>query len=210
MSITDKIHPEIWKKGKGDIDDIILYALNQVSPMMRTEFIKIMNKNTFHKWVKVLRKEGRVEVIKSGKKSVYTITSLGQDELLRRLKNYSLDFETVNKIEQKRIRNYIDSISKFFWNDQNYRYYKGYTQNDKDYYEKTYNKMASSDNGLYKHFVLWVIKMRNMMVKQKFTYQDIEIFERNTLKKAIWSGRSTNAFIKWLEDKTQLKITDFF
>lgn len=108
------------------------------------------------------------------------------------------------------IEKFSDSISKFFWNDQNYRYYKGYTQNDKDYYEKTYNKMASSDNGLYKHFVLWVIKMRNMMVKQKFTYQDIEIFERNTLKKAIWSGRSTNAFIKWLEDKTQLKITDFF
>jgi len=116
--IPNNIPLQIWEEKR--YTDIILYALGAFGPLEREEFINKpeksnrMNKNTFHKWVRELKKEGRVDVIKSGKKSVYTITSLGQDELLRRLKNYSLDFETVNKLEQKRIRNYIDSISKFF------------------------------------------------------------------------------------------------
>jgi len=116
--IPKDIPLQIWE-GKR-FEDIILYALGTFGPLEREEFINEpenpnrMNKNTFHKWVKELKKEGWVDVNKSGKRSVYILTSLGQDELLRRLKNYKLDFETVNKIEQKRIKNYIDSISKFF------------------------------------------------------------------------------------------------
>ncbi|KKN07300.1 hypothetical protein LCGC14_1068550 [marine sediment metagenome] len=116
--IPNEIPPQIW--GERRYEDIILYALGNFGALEREEFINgpenpnRMNKNTFHKWVKVLKQEGWVEVNKSGKKSVYILTSLGQDELLRRLKIYKLDFETVNKIEQKRIKNYIDSISKFF------------------------------------------------------------------------------------------------
>ncbi len=116
--IPNDIPPQIWEEKR--FENIILYALGTFGPLEREEFINEpensnrMNKNTFHKWVRVLKKEGWVDVNKSGKKSVYLITSLGQDELLRRLKSYKLDFETVNKIEQKRIKNYIDSISKFF------------------------------------------------------------------------------------------------
>ncbi len=116
--IPNDIPLQIWEEKR--FEDIILYALGTFGPLEREEFINEpensnrMNKNTFHKWVRVLKKEGWVDVNKSGKKSVYILTSLGQDELLRRLKNYNLDFETVNKIEQKRIKNYIDSISKFF------------------------------------------------------------------------------------------------
>lgn len=108
------------------------------------------------------------------------------------------------------INKYSDSTSKFFWMDQNYRYYKGYTQNDKTFYEKTHNRVASSHNGLYKHFIQWVIKMKRLMTECNFTYQDIENYERDNTKKAIWSGRPTNSFIKWLQDKKQMLITDFF
>ncbi len=116
--IPKEIPLQIWEEKR--FEDIILYALGTFGPLEREEFINEpensnrMNKNTFHKWVKELKKEGWVDVNKSGKKSVYILTSLGQDELLRRLKIYNLDFETVNKIEQNRIKKHMDSISKFF------------------------------------------------------------------------------------------------
>ncbi len=107
------------------------------------------------------------------------------------------------------IKKFSDSTSKFFWMEQNYRYYSGYTQKDKEYYEKTHNRKASYNNKLYKHFVQWAIKMRKILLEQKFTYRVIEKFENNTSKNAIWSGKPTNAFIKWLDDRKQTRITDF-
>jgi len=118
--IPEKVPDQIWNAKR--YEDIILYTLGDYGPLEREEFINDseksindrMNKNTFYKWVKLLKKNNWVEVSKEGKKSVYKITSMGQDELLRRLKNYNLDFETLNKIEQKRISNYIELITKFF------------------------------------------------------------------------------------------------
>jgi len=108
------------------------------------------------------------------------------------------------------IRNYIESTSKFFWTNQNYRYYSGYTQKDREYYEKTHTNKALSDNKLYKHFVEWVIKMRYIMKEQNFNYADIEKFEKESLKNAVWSGQPTIRFKKWLKNKSQKRITSYF
>ncbi len=103
-------------------NDIILYVLSAFGPLERSEFInspdnnitKRMNKNTFYKWIKELKSSNYIKVEKDERKSVYSITELGLDELLRRLKRYQLDFDTINKIEQQRIKRYINSIKQFF------------------------------------------------------------------------------------------------
>ncbi|GAG75369.1 unnamed protein product, partial [marine sediment metagenome] len=53
--------------------------------------------------------------------------------------------------------------------NQNYRYFSGYSQRDKDFYEAAYERVASSNNKLYKHFVEWVLRMKDLMLGQKFT-----------------------------------------
>ena len=113
------------------------------------------------------------------------------------------------KLWDCKIKKFSDSTSKFFWMNQNYRYYSAYTQKDKEYYERTHNSLASSNNKLYKHFVQWVFKMRELMKEENFSHEDIEKFENEISKNAIWSGRATNDFKKWLSDKSQTKITSF-
>jgi len=108
------------------------------------------------------------------------------------------------------IKKFSSTNSKFFWMEQNYRYFKGYSHKDKEYYEKTHNKLASSDHKLYKKFVIWLIKMRREMRKQKVSYREIENFEDVNTKNAVWAGRVTLALKKWLDDKKQKRITDYF
>ncbi len=118
--------------------------------------------------------------------------------------------ETV-KLWNCNINKFSKSTENIFWMNQNYRYFTGYNKTDKDYYESAYTREASSDNKLYKHFVEWVLKMRNLMKLYGFSYQDIKSFHSETSKNAIWSGRVTNDFRKWLEDKRyQRRITSFF
>jgi hypothetical protein len=108
------------------------------------------------------------------------------------------------------INHFSKSTEKFFWMNQNYRYFTGYRENDKEFYESSYRKKASSDNKLYKHFVKWVLKMRNLMKKHVFSYQDINRFYEETSKNAVWSGRVTNSFKRWLDEKKyQKKISSF-
>jgi len=133
-----------------------------------------------------------------------TITEI--PEVLNELPN----LETV-KLWNCPINKFSKSTEKFFWMNQNYRYFTSYNENDKDFYESAYRRVASSDNKLYKHFVEWVLKMRNLMKFHAFSYHDINRFNEETSKKAIWSGRVTNDFKKWLDiKKYQLKITSFF
>ena len=108
------------------------------------------------------------------------------------------------------IKDFSSTNSKFFWMEQNYRYFKGYSHKDKEYYEKTHNKLASSDHKLYKDFVRWLIKMRRIMLEQKVSYREIENFENGNSKNAIWAGRVTLALKKWLDDRKQKRITDYF
>lgn len=118
--------------------------------------------------------------------------------------------ETI-KLWNCNIKKYSESTEKFFWMNQNYRFFTGYNEDDKNFYENSYKRVASSDNKLYKKFVEWVLKIKHLMVKYKFSYQDISSFNEETAKNAIWSGRVTNDFKKWLDNKRyQKKITFFF
>lgn len=107
------------------------------------------------------------------------------------------------------IKDFSDSASRFFWTNQNYRYYSNYTNSDVKYYEKTHKGKALANNKLYKSFVKWVFKIRSLRSTFRFSYDDIEIFESNTLKSAIHSGKLTSAFKKWLNDRYQTRITSF-
>ena len=129
------------------------------------------------------------------------------EEIPESLNNLA-NLETL-KLWNCNIKKFSSTNSKFFWMEQNYRYFKGCSHKDKEYYEKTHNKLSSSDNKLYKDFVVWVIKMRNLMLIQKVTYREIEDFEGDTTKNAIWGGRVTIALKKWIDDKKQRRISDY-
>ncbi len=111
------------------------------------------------------------------------------------------------------IYKFNEATSHIFWNNQNYRFFKGFNHDDVNYYENTHRAKALSpvDNGLYKKFVEWIIKMRKKMKKYHFSYDDIKTFHiQNPSLNAIWSGRLTNSFKIWLDfNKYQKKITDF-
>ena len=163
---------------------------------------KLLLRNNQIKEIKNLEKFSNLEHLDLSNNP--TITQI--PEVLNELPN----LETI-KLWNCRIDKFSKSTEKIFWNNQNYRYFTGYNENDKEYYESAYRKVASSDNKLYKHFVQWVLKMRNLMNTHRFSYQDIYRFNEETPKKAIWSGRITNDFKKWLDDKKyQTKITSFF
>lgn len=110
------------------------------------------------------------------------------------------------------IRIYNENTKEFFWNDQNYRYFTGFTEEALQYYEKTHKANARSreDGGLYKDFTRWVIKMNTLIRENKISYGDIKKFEELTESNAIWSGKLTRKFEKWLFNKSQMKITEFF
>jgi Leucine-rich repeat (LRR) protein len=109
-----------------------------------------------------------------------------------------------------KIKKFSEEVSHFFWMGENYRYYANYTLDDVRYYESTHRGRAIFNNKLYKNFVKWLFKMRLLMKEFNFNYLHIERFERKTSKNAINSGRLTNSFKKWLDDRYQTRITSFF
>ncbi len=109
------------------------------------------------------------------------------------------------------INKYSRSTEKIFWMNQNYRFFTGFNEDDVNFYENSYSGDAKSENKLYKKFVEWLLKMKSLMAKYKFLYEDINNFNEETSKNAIWSGRVTNDFRKWLDwKKHQRKITSYF
>ena len=92
---------------------------------------------------------------------------------------------------------------------QNFRYYTNYSAKDIKYYEKTHTSKASNNGRLYKNFVKWLFKLSRVMKEFKFNYKFIERFEEKTNLNAIWSGRPTTAFLEYLDDRYQKKISDF-
>jgi len=108
------------------------------------------------------------------------------------------------------LKYFSESTSRYFWMNQNYRFYSNYTLEDIEYYESHFNRKSKSGNQCYKHFVMWLLKMKELKKYHKITYEDLDIFEGLTKKKSIWSGRLTNDFLKWMDnEKNQKKITDF-
>ncbi|MFW9820336.1 MAG: leucine-rich repeat domain-containing protein, partial [Candidatus Thorarchaeota archaeon] len=80
------------------------------------------------------------------------------------------------KLTGCRIKRFSDSVSRFFWMGQNFRYYTEYTDNDIKYYEKNHSSKASNNGRLYKNFVKWLFKLREIMKEFKFNYNNIERF----------------------------------
>jgi len=109
------------------------------------------------------------------------------------------------------IQRFDDTVKQFFWNNQNYRYFTGFNPEAIRYYERTHSSKARShvDGGLYKNFVRWVLGVENLRKKYNFSYHDLNDFEETMDLNAVWSGKVTRAFKKWLFDKDQTKITDF-
>jgi len=116
----------------------------------------------------------------------------------------------VLKLANCGIKKYSESVSRFFWMEQNYRYYSDFNPQDVMYYERTHRAKAASNNQLYKQFVKWLFKFKRLMRENKLSYEDIENFERSENKHAIWGGKVTIDFKKWVFDKKQTKITSFF
>lgn len=113
------------------------------------------------------------------------------------------------KLTGCRIAEFSELVSKFFWMGQNFRYYTKHSIDDIKYYEKTHVSKASINGRLYKKFVRWLFKLKAYMREYDFNHNDIKKFEKKTIMKAIRSRRPTNSFLKYLDDRKQLKITFF-
>lgn len=125
MALRDKLHPKIWKEK--NYSDIILYSLSAHGPLNRREFIKdysesviddeyrkYINKTTFYKYLNELFEKKFVISKRTGKFVLYEITPSGQAHLLKRLIPYDLDFLTLNRLEEKRIKSSVKKYFKFF------------------------------------------------------------------------------------------------
>ena len=108
------------------------------------------------------------------------------------------------------IKKFSKNTSEFFWNDQNYRYYSNFSHDDINYYESHHVNKAGSNGQLYKAFVQWLFKIRSLMIEYNLNYQDLNQFEALTNKKSIWNWKPTSDFLKWLFEKPQTKLSDFW
>jgi len=115
----------------------------------------------------------------------------------------------VLKLANCSIKDFSEEVSRFFWMEQNYRFFSDYSQDDVRYYENTHRENASSNNQLYKKFVDWILKFKPAMLELEVSYEDIVRYERSTSKKAIWNWKATKDFQKWLFNKKQTSITAF-
>jgi hypothetical protein len=113
------------------------------------------------------------------------------------------------KLTGCRIGAISDSILKYFWMGQNFRYYTDYTDEEVQYYEKNYSSRARANNRLYKHFVKWLLNVRSQMANFTFDFIDIKKYEQKNSKIAVRAGNPTRSFLKYLDDKKQLRITKF-
>ncbi|MBY9010734.1 MAG: leucine-rich repeat domain-containing protein [Candidatus Lokiarchaeota archaeon] len=120
-----------------------------------------------------------------------------------------LPFLKVVKLTGCRIGTITDSALKYLWMGQNFRYYTDYTDEEVQYYEKNYSSRARANNRLYKNFVKWLLKVRTQMVDLSFDFKDIKKYELKNSKNALRAWNPTRSFIKYLDDKKQLRITKF-
>lgn len=113
------------------------------------------------------------------------------------------------KLTGCRIGAISNSVLRYFWMGQNFRYYTDYTDEEVQYYEKNYSSRARANNRLYKHFVKWLLNVRSQMANFTFDFKDIKKYEQKNSKIAVMAGNPTRSFLKYLDDKKQLRITKF-
>ncbi len=113
------------------------------------------------------------------------------------------------KLRGCRIKKFSESVARFFWMEQNYRFYSNYTAKEVNYYETTHKGKAMFNNKLFKRFIDWLFKIRILMRDNKFSFSEIDDFETKTGKTALRSTRPSLAFTKYLFDRYQTRITSF-
>jgi hypothetical protein len=152
----------------------------------------------------------KIEGIESLKK--LELLDLSGNVNINEIPNFLNDIDSLNlvKLTGCKIKKVSESVSKFFWMGQNFRYYTNYRSEDIKYYEKIHRSRACINDRLYKNFVKWLFKLRKIMKRCHFNYEDIKIYENKNAINAIQSGKPTRNFMKFLDDKKQLRITNFF
>jgi len=178
---------------------------NQITKIEGLESLKNLKKlnlkNNYIKSIEGIEELKKLEILDlSGNMEIHKIPEF--------LKN--MDSIKILKLTHCRINEFSDSMSRFFWMGQNYRYYTEYTEKDVKYFEKYHKSKAGSNERLYKNFVKWLFKLREQMDEYNFSYKEIQKFELEDFAKAIPTGKPTKAFLKFLDDRNQLKITQFF
>ncbi|MFW9896312.1 MAG: leucine-rich repeat domain-containing protein [Candidatus Thorarchaeota archaeon] len=114
------------------------------------------------------------------------------------------------KLAGCRISGFSDSVSQFFWMGQNFRYYPDYSPEEINLYEANHASRASINGRLYKNFVKWLFKLRETMKIFGFTSDDIIEYQKKTELNALHSVKPTKAFLHYLDDKKQRRISEFF
>lgn len=145
-----------------------------------------------------------------GLKRLETLDLSGNMDI-HEIPEFLADMESLKKVKLTncRISDFPDSVSHIFWMGQNYRYYTEYSDKDVEYYEKYHKSKAGINGRLYKNFVKWLFKLNDQMNEHQFSHHDIQRYETKTKCSAIPTGKPTLAFLKYLDDRKQLKITQF-
>ncbi len=208
LSLGNKMIEDISDiKGLEEIESKIEYLdlssnrITEIKGLERLENLKRLNlKNNYVKKIEGLGNLKKIEWLDfSGNIDIKEIP-----EFLNDLPNLKLI-----KLTGCRIGKYSESISKFFWMGQNFRYFTDYKNQDVQYYENNYTSRAGANNRLYKNFVKWLLKVRTQMTDFRFDFKDIENYEKKSSKIALRAGTPTSGFLKFLDDKKQLRITEF-
>jgi hypothetical protein len=120
-----------------------------------------------------------------------------------------LPFLKVLKLVGCSLGKYSELVSHFFWMGQNFRYYTNFNLREIQYYENHYISRTRVNNRLYKNFVKWQLKVRDSMTKFNFDFKSIKRYEEVSSKIALRAGAPTKGFLKYLDDRKQLRITKF-
>jgi len=185
-----------------EVLDLSNNRISEINDLDGFENLKILNlKNNYIKKIENLETLQNLEVIDlSGNIDIQEIPdSLNELSSLKKI-----------KLTGCRIKRFSNSVSRYFWMGQNFRYYSEYTKNEINYYEKTHKSKAINSGRLYKNFVKWLFKVRKIMKQFNFDYNLIEKFEKKTAINALWAGKPTNTFLKYIDARYQKKITSFF
>jgi hypothetical protein len=182
--------------------DLSNNRIAKINGLEKLKNLKILNlKNNYIKKIEGIEELKKLETLDlSGNMEIHTIP-----EFLSNMNSIKM-----LKLTNCSINEFSDSVLRFFWMGQNYRYYTEYTEKDINYYEKYHKSKAGNNGRLYKNFVKWLFKLEDLMDEYDFTYSDIHKFEIKYVSRAIWSGRPTKTFLNFLDDKKQLRITQFF
>ncbi len=181
--------------------DLSNNRLSMISGLENLENLRELNlKNNYIKSIEGIEGLKQLEILDlSGNMDIHKIPEFLAD--MKSLKTL--------KLTHCRISHFPDSIANFFWMGQNYRYYTEYTEKDVEYYEKYHKSKAGINGRLYKNFVKWLFKLKDQMNVYHFSHKDIQRYEMKMKCSAIPTGKPTKAFLKYLDDRKQMKISQF-